>query len=188
MRERLCICAKMDGMPGKPIHQLIFGGALAGAAFGNAAFGWFRSFDWLHKNAPSVWGVIVTPEFQYTLIALALVFSGTGLWEWWKHRGDLRKASQIGQGHSQVTYGNNSPSQIAGRDINNQYVHNPPPKSLPHFQLTSAGYRWIFINDDHKAGVVEAISDEQKKESVRGFTLLFTNDGSNGESEHASVS
>src|ERR1700722_7900424 len=79
-------------MPGKPVPKIIFGGALGCVAFANTAFGWFRSFDWLHKNASSVWNLIVTPEFQYTLIALAVIMSGSGLWELWKHRDGAGKA------------------------------------------------------------------------------------------------
>lgn len=74
-------------MSGTPLSQLILGGIIGVLALGNLAFGWFRSFDWIHKNAAPVWNAIVTPEFQYTLIVLSLMLCGTGLWQLLRQRG-----------------------------------------------------------------------------------------------------
>ena len=70
-------------MQHKPIRAVL-GTLFLIAASGNLAFGWFRSFDWLHRNAPPIWDFLQLPVTQWTLIAVGLIFAATSLQASWR--------------------------------------------------------------------------------------------------------
>ena len=74
-----------------PMFKVAFGGILSAVSLLNLLFGWFRAFDWLQNNAPTIWGFLVNPVTQYTLIISGLVLSATGLRVIWqnKHRASV---------------------------------------------------------------------------------------------------
>jgi len=65
---RFRICETIDAVSRQPLLKVVFGGVLSAASLLNLMFGWFRAFDWLQKNAPPVWKLLVNPGTQYTLI------------------------------------------------------------------------------------------------------------------------
>ena len=44
------------------------------------------AFDWLNKNAPSIWCALTNPIAEYTLIVMGVILSGRGLYELWKFK------------------------------------------------------------------------------------------------------
>ena len=131
--------------------MLALWGILAACSFFNQAFGWIRSFDWLQKNQPAIWAVLVTPEFNLTLGIVCLGLLAWGVYGALhaKEPAPTRDDSKLG---TQSTQGNFSP--IAGRDMHFHGVQSSSVADIPKviavkFGRSSDGYReGLYIEND----------------------------------------
>jgi len=113
-------------VPKQPVFKVVFGGVLACLLGANKLWGWFRAFDWLKKNAPAIWFLLMDPAAQMALIVMALGLSAWGLWEIWqfKHKVDpVQPKDGSRGGASTVTHGPSSHGAAVGRDVRDSSYH-----------------------------------------------------------------
>jgi hypothetical protein len=181
---------------GNPKLKLLLATAILLLSFLNKAFGWFRSFEYLQHNAPSLFAVINSAAFQLTMVAVGLSCAAVGLYEIWKRRGSAsvepgmppQQQTQLrAQGNDSVAATVGSIGKI-GRGatvIVSSGSHGKegikpapiqPPRARPN--LNYCGFRRtdVFISPWAFIGVREPTNDEESRVSICAVILKFEND------------
>jgi len=126
-------------------HQVLFGGICSCFLLVIKFFGWFRSFDWLQRNAPRVYHSLDSQLVWWSLFCIVFGMTATGIREMWKQKHatpDPPPASPVPPDlgtkataeQQAVAIGGNIQ---AGRDVH-IVQHQPAPTHVPHLPVNEA--------------------------------------------------
>jgi hypothetical protein len=180
---------------GKSKTTLALGIVMLVVSATNKAFGWFRSIDYLQRNAPSVFAFINTAAFQITLMVIGLVCAAAALYE--IRRGKAAMSSGVANppkdptstatGRESVAAAVGSIGVIEGGAtvIVGTGTHpKEPPKPVAtkpngtRPNLNYCGFRKtdVFISPWAFAGIQEPTSTDEMKNAIPALLLKFEND------------
>ena len=115
----------LRGTPSRP-KWLILGGLVLSLISGtNKAFGWIQGIDWLHTNAPSVYGALMSPMTEWIMIVAGLAMAFLGLYELYqfKHKAGEVQEENAGQSVSTETHGHTSHAASVSGDVKDSSFH-----------------------------------------------------------------
>ena len=161
----------------------------------NKAFGWFRSLDYLQRNAPSVFAFINTPAFQITVMVAGLVCAVGALYEI-RHgkaatapaRGDPPngpRSTAKGRESVAATVGSigvveSGATVIVGPGAQQKVPPKPeaPKPTGTRPNLNYCGFRTadVFISPWAFAGIREPMGRDEVKNAIPALLLKFEND------------
>jgi hypothetical protein len=169
--------------------KIVLGASITVFSIANNFFGLFRSFEYIEKNAPTVFAAVTNPIFQIALYGLGISLSAIGLHEIWRKKTGDPERSETGsatQAHAQsqsvaASIGSIGPigsgaTVIVGGEVTSKRATEAKLPTRPNIKYCGFRLTDVFVGPWRSTGIREPKERQEFNLAITAIVVKFEND------------